>query len=463
MTTWELAELRQRAGGTERLKSTIRLIWSSASGLSDGPIGRAAIQSMLIRVGALGGSFTQGMLTARLLGPQGYGAFAFAMSVASIAATVAAFGLGGLSVREVAHRSAQADADSLRSFLRESLTAVVATSAIAAVGISMAASMTQLLDPPFRGAVALAAVLVPPIALLTFFRGIAQGFGRISLAQVPSDLLRPLAMTLLLGVLLLSGQTPGVSMIIGLYFGVITGAVMVGGLPLRREFRGAAKGQPLSRLVRAALPFAGIALVAILQGEINLLLLGLFAGPTEAGLFQPVVRVAPLILIGAQAAGMRYAPRVSELRAREDMVMLRRVTRLFTLATTGVAAAVAGLLLLAGPWLLSAFGAVFVASAPLLWWIALAQVFSTACGPVGMLLTMTERTGAALLSQLAGLAVNVALGVWLIPSLGAEGAAQAMVGGIVVWNLAMLVFVRRALGFDPSLLGAVWRSGVAET
>jgi hypothetical protein len=52
--------------------------------LRQGPIGRATIPSIAIRVAALALGFVQAILTARLLGPEGYGLVAVALSVATI-------------------------------------------------------------------------------------------------------------------------------------------------------------------------------------------------------------------------------------------------------------------------------------------------------------------------------------------------------------------------------------------
>ena len=57
--------------------------------------------------------------------------------------------------------------------------------------------------------------------------------------------------------------------------------------------------------------------------------------------------------------------------------------------------------------------------------------------------------------QLAGLGVNVAVGLVTIPEGGALGAAQAWAAGIVVWALVGLVVTHRSLGVDPSIVGVL--------
>lgn len=414
--------------------------------------------SIAIRMTAMGVGFVQAILTARLLGPEGYGVVAVAMSVAAIAATLATLGLGPLAVREVAQLAARAEWGRLNGFLRFSLVTVLAASALAGAGLALGSG---LFGPAFRPAVALAGLLVPLMALTALFRGTAQGFGRVAAAQAPGELLRPAVMLALLGLAALAGGGLGTTGYIALATGAALAGVLAGGIALRRVARLALAASPSGGArgwSRAGLPFLGITLAVIVQGEVNTLMLGRLAGPGEAGLFQPVARLAPLMALGVQAVGMRYAPRVSELWAQGDTASLRRITRLVTVTTTLAAVAACALILLAAPWLLAAFGRAFTVNAPALWWLAAAQVFNTACGPVGLLLTMTGHPARALRGHLAALAANAALGLWLIPGLGAYGAAQAMAGGIVVWSIVLLVSVRRIVGFDPSL-SAVLRRG----
>lgn len=427
--------------------------------LRKGPIARGSLTSMLIRVVALGVGFAQAILAARLLGAEGYGIVSVAIAVATLAATLSVMGLGPLAVRELAKYLTRADWGRLRGFLRFALGAVLVASVLAGSVIAALALGTTLFDPAFRTAIALAGALVPLIALVLLFKGLAQGFGRVAAAQLPGEVLRTGVMVALLASFALAAHALGTLAYIGLAAiaaasAAVAGAIAVGrivssSVPAARPRR---EAQAWSR---AAAPFLGIAVAIIVLEEVNTLMLGWLAGPAEAGLFQPVARLAPLMLIGTQAVMISYAPRVAALWTQSELAALAGITRLVTLATALTAVAVCGSIVLVGPRLLAAFGPEFGASLPALWWIAAAQVIGASCGPVAMLLTMTGHQNRALAGQLAALMVNFGLGWWLIPEHGALGAAQAMAAGIVTWNLTMLIGVRLALGFDPSVAGVL--------
>jgi O-antigen/teichoic acid export membrane protein len=306
----------------------------------------------------------------------------------------------------------------------------------------------------------LGGLLVIPLAILALMRGWAQGFGRIANAQVPGEVLRP-------GIIV---AVMGTAVAIGLEFGVekylvtaFIAASLASGFSFAllwqsdlRVLPAAAMGPGIWAAARTSLPFLGQSLAVFLQGEINTLLLAAFAGPHETGLFQPVARLAPLLTLPVQAASMRYAPRMSEFWRAGEHERIRDVTRTFTwttsLLTLMLALAVAG----AAPWLMLVFGDEFAASAPLLWIIAAAQVFNAAGGPLGVLFSMAGRTGIAVAGQLAGLAVNLAVGIIFIPSYGAMSAAFGILAATVTWNVVLIVTMRRKLGIDPSLFAFIY-------
>ena len=116
----------------------------------------------------------------------------------------------------------------------------------------------------------------------------------------------------------------------------------------------------------------------------------------------------------------------------EKLNGIRSITATFTWTTTVITLATALTIAVAGPWIMLVFGPEFQESAPLLWIVGAAHVFSAACGPVGMLLLMERKGGRALSAQIVALAANGALGLVLIPRLGALGAAISLSGGLAV-------------------------------
>ena len=430
-------------------------LWNAGSNLVRGPIARASTLSLGIRLFGLTLIFVQAILTARLLGPAGYGTVATIISVSQVLAIVALFGLGPMAVREVpAHKAVGVEA-ALGGLWRLSLQTVFLLS------ILFAGLATFLILPALvKGAsvdngLTFGGLLVMPLALLALLRDWAQGFNRIAVAQIPAEILRPALVVAGMLAVLAFGSAFSPRDYLGF---VLVASFLAVGLSFAMLWRSDLRklsshraNSDLRSTLSNALPFLGIGLATVMLGELNTLFLAIFATPEETGLFQPVARIAPLMALPVQAAGMRYAPRMAELWKSGEHDRIRAITRTFTWTTSTLTLLLALLLAGVGPWLMIAFGPDFSASASLLWIFAAAQVFNAVCGPVGMILMMSGHSQAAFLGLLLGLAANAILGWLLIPHLGALGAAISMAGGIVLWNSSLLILTMRLTGINSSL------------
>jgi len=430
-----------------------------------GPVARGAMISVVVRVGGIGIVTVQAILTARLLGPEGYGTVAFVLSLSSIFASIVLLGTEPLATREVARLLTLDDRPALKGFLgmiRRSVVVAGLAGALIWMGIA-----TLVLPGRTEGNWAqyavFAALIFPVLALTLQMQAVLRGHGLVAMSQLPQMVLRPLVLVAVLCLAYVTAWQIGpltylvVAVIANLIAFGVAAYVLRSTLASLREV--AATPPRLGALVGAAAPFLAIGAIGVMLGEINTLMLMWWADAEQTGLFQPIARIAPLLMLAMQAVGTRYAPRITEFWTAGETARLADVTRKVTVITTGFTLLSAVVLLFFAKPLLGLFGREFAVNAHALWWIAGAQIVNAACGPAAMLLTMSGHAPRAIGPQLLGLAVNILLGALLIPGRGAEGAAIAMAGGIVTWNLAMLVLVVRRVGFDPSLFGSViaWR------
>ena len=400
-------------------------------------------------------------MTARLLGPEGFGTVAFALSIATVTATFAMLGFGPLAVRELARLSVRADWPNLRGFLRFSGFVVFVASLVTAGIIAMLALKTELFDTHFRHEIAVASLLVLPLAMTVYFRGALQGLGQVLLAQLPGDLLRPIILVGFLGALLASGRSATTIDFLILVLCTTGLAAMLAALFLSKSVQiqvnaSAAKIEPKKWSLSAA-PFFAIFVFAAVGNEANTLLLGWLAGPTEAGLFQPVARLAPIMLIANEALAMPLAPRISALWEKRDLQGIRHHYRLATRVSTMVTVLVVLGMVLLAPLIFSAFGHEFLVNSHLILWIGLAQIVNASTGAAGQLLAMAGAMRLRIIAQGLTVIIQVGLGLLLVGPFGADGAAMALVGAILVWSLAHWLFAKLVLGIDTSLL-AGWRS-----
>ena len=422
-----------------------------------GPIARGSILSLVIKLAGMGLAFIQGILAARILGADGYGYIAFAMSVIQIFSVIALFGFGDLAIREIPRLNSAGARSELLGFLRAAACVTATFSLFLGVAFVLLGSNLGIFQYLAQSSIILITLLAVLFTGTRLMRSVAQGFGAVVLAQIPGEVLRPfVVVSVLIGAIWI-GLVWNIDRFLTLYLAASLAAFLtaVGAclLLLRNILPATQSGHAESRSnITDALPLFGLSVLVILQSELATVMLALFASPEQTGLYQPVARLTPIIALPASAVAMRYAPRISEFWNSDQASRLVAVTRTYTLVTAGLTALVAIVIAGLGPWILLAFGPEFVASAPLLWIVGAAQIFNTSCGPVGNLLVMTGQTRAATTTKLAGLLCAVAAALMLVPSHGAMGAALAVAAGLVAWNVTALIAVRKILGFDPSIL-----------
>jgi O-antigen/teichoic acid export membrane protein len=185
-----------------------------------------------------------------------------------------------------------------------------------------------------------------------------------------------------------------------------------------------------------------------LLNRTGVLLLGWSGQTVAAGVYALTFNVAMTVMLPRTAVNTLFAPLVSELWARGDRAALQFVvtrTALWTLVS-GLCIALP-LALLAEP-LLSWFGHDFTQGVTAMRVLLIGQIVASGFGPQMFLMTMTgnERIAAVLL--IGSAILNGMFGLLLIGGMGLTGAAIATTASLIIWNVAMAVFVWR-VGLVP--------------
>ncbi|QLC22456.1 oligosaccharide flippase family protein [Parasphingopyxis sp. CP4] len=414
---------------------------------------QAAI-SLVIKLTNLGCGFVFAVVAARLLGPSGYGEVAVALSAMMIAATLACAGIDGLAVREMARVKAAEEWGILRGFGSWALLVGAGASIMVGFVLYLGSSRAGI----YADEVALAAAITPLVSLLFILRGLQQGAGGVVAAQLPIDVVRWLILFVALGatILMVAELAPIDIVTVALVsYAAALAVALVFYLRLIRNIPSSQQSAPRGRSwMIAATPFFGLAAFGIIGTEINTLLLGSFAGPRETGLYQPIAKIAPIMLLAVQAVAMPLAPTMAELWQKEAIDELKATVRRSTMLSTLSTTAIVGTIMLASPWILAAFGPEFQQYNYLLYWIGAAQIVNAAAGAGPMLLAMAGRMRDRLAVQAVTLIVQAGIGLALIERFGAEGAAIALITAILVWSLLHWAVALKTLGVDTSIWGA---------
>ena len=366
------------------------------------------------------------ILAGRALGDAEFGKFSFALALGTIFETLMDFGLHQVTIRAVARDKSRAT-ELLHHTLGIKL--IWATGAFAAL-----VATATLLRPQWD--VRLACYLVGGSLVLRSYmltiRGVLQGLEQFGWDSVVVAVDR--------GILLLFGAVAlGVgSGLRGLAFAFVAarGAalaltawitrVQLGGMGLR--FDRALWGE----LQKKALPLGLFLVVLNLYSYVDAVMLGVMRTDVETGLYTAAYRVYEGLTYAPSVIAAVLTPRLSGLfvsdRAAHRRVALWGLGGSIALALTiGTTA-----YMLSAPLIVWLFGPAFAGAIPPFRVLCLGLAFVFVIWVLHAIAISVNAERLLVKTGLAGLAVNVGLNLYVIPRMGASGAALATVVGELV-------------------------------
>ncbi|HEX8400903.1 MAG TPA: flippase [Allosphingosinicella sp.] len=428
-----------------------------------GQLLRGSGLSMAIRVVGLVIGFLSHMVLSRTLGADQYGQYAVALGWALVLVLPARLGLDNAALRLATIYVEEDRLGQLRGLIRfaaavmtiSSLIIAAALLALHAIGFSL-----------FRGATATILLwmiaIIFPLAALGVVSVLLRAARRILASQVYEQLLRPVVLIAGCGAFALTRIELSASAAL-MITAVATGVALAGALlHFRTVFPNLSRHPPETnergQWLSLSWPLFLIGTVQEVMNQIDIILLGQLASTSEAGHYAAAWRLASLVVFALVAITAISAPMIAWAHRRNDRAELARIARLnarlalaFSLGMTIFLAAI-------GPYALRLFGPGFDDAYPALLVLLLAGMVNAFTGSVAYLMTMTGRQQLALAIFGSSLLVSIVLNVLLIPPLGTLGAAIASASGTILWNVAMLVYVRRQFGIDASAFGFRVRS-----
>ena len=403
--------------------------------------------------------FLTTLLLARLLPPEQYGGYAYALAWVNLLVVPAVLGLDRLAIRNVSVFEAERRWDMLRGVSRFShMTAgtlgVVIALLVYLLGGSVAGRLEGVLLEPLR----LAVILIPLIAVARVRGAVMTGLHHVILGKFPEMVLRPLLFVLfVLAAHYLLGLSLDAREAVGLNIVAMVLAFLVGGLLLRRVMPAEADRvtavYQMKPWLRAALPLALLAGLQIINSRIDIVMLGGIRGAVEVAVYNVAVLAATLASFVLVAATGVVSPVVARVHAQKESERLQRLVTTSSRAIFAATLPIGLLLLWFGERFLALFGPQYEAGYPALQVLVIGQLLNAAFGAVGVLLTMTHHGSLAAKGAAVAVVVNVLLNAALIPSWGAVGAAVASVLTLLLWNLLFAVFVYREMGIRPTVVG----------
>jgi O-antigen/teichoic acid export membrane protein len=416
---------------------------------------RTAAGSLGLKMGAAGLGFINGILLARLLGPAEFGVYSIVFSAVNVGATLAVLGLPMLVTREVAASAEHGQWNKLKGTLSSSHRWTFAAS-FTLLAITAMVIAADIIKPGVSWAViGLGMLLVPLIAFNQLRAAILRGLHWVILADIPELLLRPLVLFAILGGAYLTSANVNAGHALGIQLAAVVLSLALGTWWLVTlqpdKLKTAAPETPGHAWLLQSLPFLGIAVVTMLEGQVSLYMLGYLAGAEQAGLFFAANQLVSLIVIGLVAVNMPLQPRVAAAWSRGDKIKVQRLVTEAARLGTGIALVGALAMLFFPEIILHLYGSQFAEASGALRILAVGQIFNAAAGSCGVLLMMTGHQRVVMQGTAAAMLLNLSIASVFIPGFGVDGGALAAVVGIVLWNFYFIIYSLKKLGVNTTI------------
>lgn len=428
---------------------------------------KGGAKTLLLKLFNIGIMFVVTIGLTRALGAEQYGVYIFVFTLVGALSEPQFVGLRTVAVRNTAIYLDEGRFALLRGlFFRLCHFSLLGALVSAVVVLITAWFMRDKFGPESTWIFLIAAGLPLMLGINRIRDGMLRGAGTVVAGQFPKLVVRPVLLLLFIGIgwwLLSEEFDARWAMGAQVLAAVSAGFVYV--YMMRRYI-----GAPLYHdqiEYRTREWFGGmipLVLSGILLGidtRIGVLLLGVLDDTAETGKFHAAFRLAELITLGHAVANILIEPMIAKLYNSGDLEKLQKQLTFVARVVFAVTLPTALVLIFAGEWLLGIFGEEFVAAAPALTILAVAQIVNAGLGSVVPILNMTNHAKDTARGVALGVVVNIVLCVVLIPRFGVEGAAWAALGSMVVWKVYLMLRVHKHLGLSTTALGVLREGRVA--
>lgn len=403
-----------------------------------------------------------GLMLARLLGAEGYGAYANAWAWVAILAIPGTLGFPTLVVRETALYREAASWGRLRGLRRFTQTVSFSTAVSLAL---LAAILAWVVYPDPSAALMLLSLWLaisslPLVGALALQQAFLRGLRKVIHSQLGDHLVRPAVMAVALGVVFLVPHfelsAPGA---VVLRLVATTVALVLASMFLRAYWPDEVKyARPKSKRrawLRSALPLLAIAGTQSINAQADIVMLGVMAEREAVGAYAVAVQLSSLIVFVLISANTALGPSIAALHAARMPQSIAALVSKIARRVFGASAIIWLVLLIFGIDILAIYGEAFVVAYDSMVILSTGLLICTLASAVGILLTMTGYEKHAAASNAAAALLNVFLNVMWIPRFGIEGAAWATAISTIILNLSLGIVVYRKLNINATVFGRV--------
>ncbi len=231
--------------------------------------------------------------------------------------------------------------------------------------------------------------------------------------------------------------------------------------PLNSKGTGPGNSIAFREILSTSFPMFVTSITILLLGWMDIIMLGIYKTSSEVGIYRVAMKMAVLSGLTLSAAISIAAPKFAELYASKKNLQLKKSVNFCSALVFWSSLPIIIFLVMLARHIMGLFGSQFTAGNTALIILIAGQFVNVACGPVGILLNMTEYQKTLKNIVLTAAVLNLALNAVLIPRYGIEGAATATSLSMIFWNFATSLFAYRKFGFWVGFLPGFLKRKVA--
>ena len=405
------------------------------------PLAGALGQAVILRLVGAALGFVTTVALARVLGADGFGIYAYALTLVTVLAVPAQFGVPALVVREATQARSGGQRSVYGAVITLGLIAIFAYFAIILAPLLQGIVYALPAHLPISSGGAWAALGVAlALALLATLSAMFRAVGSPTTAQLGPEALRPIALLAALAGLTAAGcSLTGTGAL--LTHAVAAAAVcgVMGWVFYRHHpeaFRFKTPPPAALRHWHSTVWYLGLSagIYGLVQ-SLDFLMLGWFEPMETVGAYRVAVQLVFFTALGLKAVEVVLAAPIARLARDQHWQELDQLAALSPIIAAGLALPVVTALVIAGDhFLLMAFGADYISAWAPLAVLATGKLVYLALAPAGLFLNMGGHAGWPLWTGGAALFLNGLLNLLLIPPFGAIGAALATTTAFAAWG-----------------------------
>jgi O-antigen/teichoic acid export membrane protein len=397
--------------------------------------------------------FGTSALLARILGPSSLGMYQLGLTVLLVSSIFSVAGLDRGLVRflPILLMKSSSEARALIAFNILSCLGFSIVLATALYFVAPLLSVHYFHSPEMTKVLRAFSAYLPVISVFRIVSGAVIGIKRADMHSNAENVLSPIIFLILLLAIYFSDGVL-ISCIFALSISHVVGAFALSWFLLKKLARtpkASERSLSLGRFVSFSADVMLIGLIYFLLGHMDTLMLGYFVAKSEVGIYSVALKVATLVIFGLEVLLPVVRPHFSELSEKKDFktieALFKTVTKWLLYSGFGLFA----LVFILRFEVLNVFGPGFVAGGSILGILGVGSLANVASGPTGQLLVMTGKQKWEMINTTMMVFINFALNLYLIPRMGAIGAAIATVVSISAINAAKLIEVYHLYDIHP--------------